>query len=791
MTLLSPVDGATDVSPLPVFEWVAQPGAAQYRLILKRNNKTKLNLKFEASDVCSETLCSVDFATLVDVKPLKVGKAYRWFIRAKGAGQKYQSTRQSYQVGMQSSLGSNTTDTPDPSPTITPLRTPDLPIAPRAGVTYFFKINAGDVNTLRQRVAFANTVPFGDTVVLLLQSGTSFVITDKYPPDPDTGSALPIIEGNLVVRGMDATFINPANVTIQRSDGRAIPSFDLFNNTGTLTLYDLTLKNGGGLDRSNGGGIVNGGVLNLNRVVFDNNRVLDYGGAIFNLGGSVTLSQVRFSNNFAVSTVNSRGGAIYTLDGGSVRTSYTGTNSGVYCAQFSSNVTSGSGGALVVGNSGSTVNLDHSIFLTNSAAGYGALDSASGAVTARSGFWEPAPSTIPGQLNSVKPGIDTSGAITSSPARLSMNGCPVPTPPQPPVCSLQGAGLNDVNEIKSTTKFRLQPTLDDNNWLFEMTPGLLPRAASNLPNRPWLWNPYGKPASLTVASMDILASAGVIPWVSSTIEWYQVRINNQYVVYVDKASLGLQCTLTTLPIPLRDSPPPPVSTLVIFASVSPIVSVFRNNLSPATMGTCGLHFGTSLDCSQPGATLDIVPRNLELCIDTANNRSLCNNSDVPVYSPVNACGILFDDPFDNPDSGKSIILNIDRLIRDASCQNDSIPDATGDRYITITHLIPNPGSLSSGEVLSTSNWVKVITSDMIGNLCKDINAVSLCKVRPGAPTHLAFQLTSRNANGTSKQEITDVLGFLAKPDCLYDNWKFDPGNPTVQPLANRFYSCPS
>jgi hypothetical protein len=212
------------------------------------------------------------------------------------------------------------------------------------------------------------------------------------------------------------------------------------------------------------------------------------------------------------------------------------------------------------------------------------------------------------------------------------------------------------------------------------------------------------------------------------------------------------------------------------------------------MGNCGLHVGTNcLDTS--GSTLDIVPQNMELCIDTSGNRINCADILIPVVAPVTACGFLSNQPDDTPDSGDTIILNIDLLARNSTCNDGS--RAQDDREIAITHIIPNSNTLVSGGVLNTGDWVKVITGELIGNLCKESDAVSVCKVNNdpilgSAPTHVAFQL--RRVNFSNPPTYTspvqgDVSGVLAIPRCLYDTWQFSPGNPIKQPLS-QFRVCP-
>jgi hypothetical protein len=206
------------------------------------------------------------------------------------------------------------------------------------------------------------------------------------------------------------------------------------------------------------------------------------------------------------------------------------------------------------------------------------------------------------------------------------------------------------------------------------------------------------------------------------------------------------------------------------------------------MGNCGLHVGTNcLDTS--GSTLDVVPRNMELCIDTSGNRQLCAEIRMPVLSPVNACGLVLNDTA----SGKSIYLSITRLERDPNRTRDSDPNQVGDKWVVLTHTLVNTSPLQSGEPLAELQWVKVNAGEVVGELCKDSEALNLCKVislPPPVASHLAFQLGTLRSNGSLEPVRSDVLAFLAIPRCLYDDWMALPGSPTRQPTPDRFHACP-
>jgi hypothetical protein len=52
------------------------PDATEYRLIIKRNNKTKLRLALDASSICSAGICSVNLSHYPEANVLKSDKVY-------------------------------------------------------------------------------------------------------------------------------------------------------------------------------------------------------------------------------------------------------------------------------------------------------------------------------------------------------------------------------------------------------------------------------------------------------------------------------------------------------------------------------------------------------------------------------------------------------------------------------------------------------------------------------------------------------------------------------------------
>jgi hypothetical protein len=87
-----------------------------------------------------------------------------------------------------------------------------------------------------------------------------------------------------------------------------------------------------------------------------------------------------------------------------------------------------------------------------------------------------------------------------------------------------------------------------------------------------------------------------------------------------------------------------------------------------------------------------------------------------------------------------------------------------------------------------SNLRQVITANtFVGYLCLSNEAFNTCEVFANSvPTHLAFQLLF--FSGTYQQAPNDILGYLARPNCLYDGWNYNQGNPQVQ--INPIRACP-
>ncbi len=252
-----------------------------------------------------------------------------------------------------------------------------------------------------------------------------------------------------------------------------------------------------------------------------------------------------------------------------------------------------------------------------------------------------------------------------------------------------------------------------------------------------------------------------------------------------KPAMSVACGQVTLPAPEMAILP---TIIPATFAVTPIGEIFGVNqqqtpvVPSSVMGICGLHNGTVHPCiGTLGSTLDIVPRSVELCIDTRatpfyNECDQAHQQQIPVYAPVSGCVEKFRD--------KTIGINID-------CDNVP-PGLPGSRDINFAHILPVQG---------LSDHMPISAGQLIGYLCPNGNhdKVTKCNIdSDSTPTHLAVDFRYKIvSNGTTTfQDITDpnqaqieVLGTLALPSCLYDDWVGANGAPT--PYLNSPYAvCP-
>lgn len=227
--------------------------------------------------------------------------------------------------------------------------------------------------------------------------------------------------------------------------------------------------------------------------------------------------------------------------------------------------------------------------------------------------------------------------------------------------------------------------------------------------------------------------------------------------------------------PGRFADPPPTDGVEI-------KSVF-NDQAPAVMGICYIHNGSNNPCVPDPAysTVDVVPREMEQCIDTSTETQLVDCD--PVGSSV---GIPVYAPFD----GDAYRVRADIIVlayRHDTFSTYQNPDL-GRREISLTHL--DPATLSSIP-LGNQVGVHYMAGDLIGNLCRDSNK-SDCQIAfSDEGVHAAIDIRFYNPNITpphTPAANAEVLGFLASPGCLFDDWANIPGTQTHN--SDPLRACP-
>ena len=179
---------------------------------------------------------------------------------------------------------------------------------------------AGTVSALIADINAANAAGGSNTVTLV--AGTSFTLT-AVNNTTNGPTALPVIAAN-----DNLTIVGNGDV-IQRSTARGTPNFRLLDVApgASLTLQGLTLQ--GGVDVEGpfgvglgGGAIYNyGGTLSLSGVTIQNNLVTGAGaegGGIYSNDGSLTMQNCIVRNNQAIGSNGPNGSSGYAGRGGGI-----------------------------------------------------------------------------------------------------------------------------------------------------------------------------------------------------------------------------------------------------------------------------------------------------------------------------------------------------------------------------------------------------------------------------------------------------------------------------------------
>jgi hypothetical protein len=341
---------------------------------------------------------------------------------------------------VQTEMEATWTPTPQPiSPAIA--LSPAEIVARNAFIQYRTVSNA---QGLREAIIEAN-VSFNTFVIFLLPNVYNFTsCMGQTTSGCSHWGAVPVLASgsNIVLRGVKSDGVTAAaagEVVIQRGGNArfAFSFFDLHANA-TLTLYDLTLRQGGVFSnlttpprRNDGGAIMNRGTLYLYRVQFHENWVDATGGAIRNWpGGVIVMAQTTFFRNRT--SRNGRGGAIYNDAGGLITVRL---DVNAPCNRFQGNgtgnqrITSEGGAIFNLGD----LNLKYSQFLSNRATRYGAIHNANSiAQSVTHSYWNPVYSTVSANENS---SLNILNVPNAPPAAAEPPlTCVVPDPPiRPPI----------------------------------------------------------------------------------------------------------------------------------------------------------------------------------------------------------------------------------------------------------------------------------------------------------------------------------------------------------------------
>jgi hypothetical protein len=275
----------------------------------------------------------------------------------------------------------------------------------------------------------------------------------------------------------------------------------------------------------------------------------------------------------------------------------------------------------------------------------------------------------------------------------------------------------------------------------------------------------------------------VISWIDPLIDWYQAELNviipesaqpQVLIGYLGNINQNFQLTNcdpallgTPRPYPQLPSIAPARTFMAPLPTVGAptVVSVFDSHQPPAKMGSLPFHDGANVAVA--GSTLDIIPRNREFCIDNKRGIALveCDSLSgdrIPVRVPLGG-GVSV--------SGFTIILDIDH----------QLPSNLPHRKIILTHLTAaGSGIVPAGTIM--------------GYLCRH-SEITTCGINiPDTPTHLAFDMylqvpsTGAITRIPSAEVPTEILGFLSRPNCIYDDSAFRRPTP-LQGYVSPYIGC--
>ncbi|MBX3065652.1 MAG: hypothetical protein KF726_21930 [Anaerolineae bacterium] len=344
---------------------------------------------------------------------------------------------------------------------------------------------------------------------------------------------------------------------------------------------------------------------------------------------------------------------------------------------------------------------------------------------------------------------------------------------------------------------------------------------------------------MTIQKVSLVADIGIIPWVHPSIRWGQVKIEvsatysstpptptptptpytvtltlDGYIPLTNTSATPIapkpsNCQALDYPAPDQAVTKVPPGNFTV-TDQAPLFGV-GSNIALAVMGTCRFHNGQSNPCSPDSnqsspfyTTLDVIPVNVEFCIDSKGytidpitgqyQLTQCSPTGaptrVPIYAPVDGC-LTYTIGGTSPSQLAQIEFDFNPPNASGYQTSWSCSTVTGNSprwQLSIVHVINVPGGAQVRQPVSKGA--------LIGYVCtatdwKDTLRPCGFSISANAEPHLAVSL--RNKVGTVDVSRADALGFLSIPYCLYDRWigKISSGSVTPTPQPNRdLEACP-
>jgi hypothetical protein len=277
--------------------------------------------------------------------------------------------------------------------------------------------------------------------------------------------------------------------------------------------------------------------------------------------------------------------------------------------------------------------------------------------------------------------------------------------------------------------------------------------------------PAGSP-TLTLVGSDNTVRVTILPYSSPTPEVVTATLNVIYVTATPQSTFD-----------------PAMPTYDSGRFDLPDVSSPFGEYPPAVVGSYRFY---------DGKTLDLVPSELEDCVDTSpvdkqecysalqtqllqtpQPQLVLENTGIPVYAPVAGCAFLLPDTI-------TIVLIVNCEQNISFETSDGAP-IKGRREVMLTHLDPQ-----TTKHISTSG-TKVDPSEYLGSLCLMSDKAS-CNIITDLPPYLSMKLRINTGLDYFAATNEEILAFLAQPKCLYDQFLYSPLNPSLNPQPLQ--ACP-